>query len=57
MTRNALSDLKNSEMFCANNFIEFFGPNQKSLSLKMAEIWPILEIPCFVILHDQKCTE
>ena len=41
VTRNALDDPKSSAMFCAC-FIEFFGPNQKSLSLKMAEIWPIL---------------
>ena len=27
MIRNALDDLKNSEMFCTY-FIEFFGPNQ-----------------------------
>ena len=26
----------------AHNFVEFFGSNQKSLSLKMAEIWSIL---------------
>ena len=26
----------------AHNIIELFGPNQKSLSLKMAEIWLIL---------------
>ena len=26
----------------AHNFVELFGSNQKSLSLKMAEIWPIL---------------
>ena len=31
-----------SEYGSAHDFIEFFGPNQKSLSLKMAEIWPIL---------------
>ena len=35
--RNALDDLKNSEIF-AHNFIEFFGSNQKSLSLKIDEI-------------------
>ena len=28
--------------YSAHNFIEFFGPKKKSLSLKMAEIWPIL---------------
>ena len=28
--------------YSVHNFIEFFGPNQKSLSLKMAEIWSIL---------------
>ena len=39
--RNALNDLKNS-VCSAHNFIEFFSPNQKSLSLKMAEIWPML---------------
>ena len=41
VTRNVLDDprvVKSS----AHNFIEFFGPNQKSLSLKMAEIWPFL---------------
>ena len=26
----------------AHNFMEFFGPNQRSLSFKMAEIWPFL---------------
>ena len=41
VTRNALNDPK-SRQCSAHNFTEFFGPNQKSLSLKMAEIWPIL---------------
>ena len=41
--RNAVDDLK--ILKCpAHNFMEFFGPNQKSLSLKMAEIWQILQI-------------
>ena len=40
-TRNALDDPKRVK-FSAHNFIEFFGLNQRSLSLKMAEIWPIL---------------
>ena len=43
--------------YSAHNFIEFFGPNLKSLSLKMAELWPILKISCFVISHNQKCTD
>ena len=43
--------------YSVHNFIEFFGPNQKSLSLKMAEIWQILWISCFVISHDQYCTD
>ena len=41
VTRNALDDpqiVKRS----THNFKEFFGPNQKSLSLKIADIWPIL---------------
>ena len=44
VTRNALDDPKSSALVqcSAHNFIEFFGPNQKSSSLKMAEIWPIL---------------
>ena len=54
--RNALDDLKIVKC-SAHDFIDFFGPNQKSLSLKMAEIWPILQIPCFVISHEQKCTD
>ena len=41
VTRNALDDPK-SVQCSAHNFMELFGPNQKSLSLKMAEIWPIL---------------
>ena len=41
VTRNALDDPKSIKC-SAHNFIEFFGPNQKSLSLKMAEIWSIL---------------
>ena len=41
VTRNALDDPRVVQC-CAHNFIGFFGPNQKSLSLKMAEIWPIL---------------
>ena len=41
VTRNALDDPKRVK-FSAHNFIEFFGPNQRSSSLKMAEIWPIL---------------
>ena len=40
-TRNALDD-PSAVQCSAHNFIEFFGSNQKSLSLKMAEIWPIL---------------
>ena len=28
----------------AHNYIDFFGLNQKSLSLKIAEIWSILKI-------------
>ena len=45
MTRNALDDPKIMTEQCnvlLMIFLEFFGPNQKSLSLKMAEIWPIL---------------
>ena len=44
VTRNELDDPKSSKLFCVDlyNFIEFFGPNQKSLSFKMADIWPIL---------------
>ena len=38
VTRNVLDDPKSNEIFCA----EFFGPNQKSLSFKMAEIWLIV---------------
>ena len=53
MTRNALDDPRVVQC-SGHNFIEFFGPNQKSLSLQMAEIWPI---SCFVISHDQKCTD
>ena len=41
VTRNALDDPRVVQC-SANDFIEFFGPNQKSLSLKMGEIWPIL---------------
>ena len=41
VTRNALDDPR-AVQCSAHNFIEFFGPNQKTLSLKMAEIWPIL---------------
>ena len=41
LTRNALDDLR-AQQCSAHDFIEFFGPNQKTLSLKMAEIWPIL---------------
>ena len=41
VTRNALDDPKNVQC-SAHNFIEFFDSNQKPLSLKMAEIWPIL---------------
>ena len=41
VTRNVLDDPKSSES-SAHNFMEFFGPNQRPLSLKMAEIWPIL---------------
>ena len=41
VTRNALDDTR-AVQCSAHNFIEFFGPNQKTLSLKMAEIWPIL---------------
>ena len=37
----ALDDLKSSAVFYAY-FYRFFVSNQKSLSLKMAEIWPIL---------------
>ena len=40
VTRNALDDPKNSEMFCTL-FYKIFGPNQMSLSLKMGNIWPI----------------
>ena len=40
VTRNALDDPR-AVQCSAHNFIEFFGPNQKTLSLKMAEIWPI----------------
>ena len=39
--RNTLDDLERVKC-SAHNFIEFFGPNQKSLSLRMAEIWLIL---------------
>ena len=39
--RNALDDPKIVKCF-AHNFIEFLGPNQKSLSLQMVEIWAIL---------------
>ena len=42
MTRNALDDPKGSVQCSVHNFMELFGPNQKSLSSKMAEIWPIL---------------
>ena len=41
VTRNAFDDPR-AVQCSAHNFIEFFGPNQKTLSLKMAEIWPIL---------------
>ena len=41
MTKNALDDPKIVKC-SAHIFVELFGPNQKSLSLKMAEIWPIL---------------
>ena len=43
VTRNAFDDPK-SVQCSAHNFIEieFFGSNQKPLTLKMAEIWPIL---------------
>ena len=41
VTRNALDDPKSMQC-SAHDFIEFFGSNQKPLSLKMAEIWPIL---------------
>ena len=41
VTRNALDDPK-AEQCSAHNFIEIFGPNQKILSLEMAEIWPTL---------------
>ena len=41
VTRNALDDPK-SVQISAHNFTEFFGSNKKTLSLKMAEIWPIL---------------
>ena len=41
MTKNALDDPKIVKC-SAHIFMELFGPNQKSLSLKMAEIWPIL---------------
>ena len=37
VTRNALDDPK-SVQCSVHNFIEFFGSNQKPLSLKMAEI-------------------
>ena len=42
VTRNALDDPPRIVHFSAHDFIKFFGPNPKSLSLKMAEIWPIL---------------
>ena len=60
MTRNAESGTIMTPRVAhrsAHNFIDFFYPNQKSLSLKMAKICPILEISCFVISHDQKCTD
>ena len=41
MTRNAPDDPKIVKC-SAHNFMEFFGLNQKSLCLKMAEIWPVL---------------
>ena len=41
MTRIALDDLKIVKC-SAPSFIEFFGPNQKCLSLKMAKTWPII---------------
>ena len=40
VTRNVPDDLR--VVKCSvHNFIEFFGPNQKSLSLKMAVILPV----------------
>ena len=41
VTRNALQTPKIVKC-SAHDFTEFFGPNHKSLPLKMAEIWPIL---------------
>ena len=41
VTKNVLGDPKIVKC-STHNFIECFGPNQKSLSLKMAEIWQIL---------------
>ena len=43
-----LEDPKSYEC-SAHNFMEFLGP--------MAQIWLILEIPSFVISHDQKHTD
>ena len=41
VTRNALDDPRAVQCY-AHDFIEFVGSNQRSLSLKIAEIWPIL---------------
>ena len=41
VTRNALDDPRVVQC-SAHNFMKLFGPNQKSLSSKMAEIWPNL---------------
>ena len=37
----SLDDLKIVKC-SSHNFAEYLSPNQRSLSLKMAEIWPIL---------------